>query len=190
MKKLYLIIACLFITLCSYSQNAHLDFKGIPLDGRLSDFISKLEAEGFTFDKYVDEDAAIMKGDFAGRNADIYILVTPSSKTVYAVSVFYNEDESWSSLKSDYFQMKELYTKKYGEPESFEFFSKPYYEGDGYELQALRKGKCNYESLWELPLGRICIKIDQFCEISMIYGDKINTELRQKEDENIALNDI
>lgn len=175
-------------THCSYSHNAHLNFKGIPLDGKLSDFISKLEAEGFTFDRYVDEDMAIMKGNFAGRNADIYISATPL--TVWRISVYYNKDESWISLKSDYFQMKELYTKKYGEPKSFEFFWEPYYEGDGYELQALEKEKCYYASFWELPSGTIYIMINQFCQISMLYEDKINSELKEKERENTALNDI
>ena len=50
--------------------------------------------------------------------------------------------------------MVELFTKKYGEPKDhFEFFSSPYYEGDGYELQALRKEKCNYISFWTLDKG-------------------------------------
>lgn len=192
MKKIMMLITCFFIVVSSFSQSSHIEFKGIPLDGKLSDFVSKLGKEGFTFEEYVDEGTiAIMKGDFAGDNVKTYILSTKKSNIVWKVVVFYGEKESWYSLKRDYLNLKELYTKKYGYPEKhFEFFSNPYEMGDGYELQALKKEKCTYISYYKLPTGRISVRINKFCEIQVDYEDQINCELNEEEKENAILDDI
>ncbi|RHJ67655.1 hypothetical protein DW110_03190 [Phocaeicola plebeius] len=192
MKKIFFILIGFIVALSSFAQDSqHLEFKGIPLDGKLSDFVSKLSKEGFTFKEYARDYVAVLEGNFAGNYATIYILATPKSKTVWKATVNYNEKESWSSLKSDYSDMKELFTKKYGEPEKhYEFFSKPYYEGDGYELQALRKEKCHYISFYKLPLGAAIVEISQFGHIQIGYEDNINYELKKKEEESEALDDI
>lgn len=124
MKKIFFILIGFIVALSSFAQDSqHLEFKGIPLDGKLSDFVSKLSKEGFTFKEYARDYVAVLEGNFAGNYATIYILATPKSKTVWKATVNYNEKESWSSLKSDYSDMKELFTKKYGEPEKhYEFF--------------------------------------------------------------------
>lgn len=191
MKKVLLMIACMLIAINSFSQSSHIEFKGIPLDGQLSDFVSKLQKQGFTFNKYLRDYVVIMEGVFAGKYATIYVLATPKSKIVWKVSANYDEKESWSSLKSDYSDMKELYTKKYGDPnEHFEFFSKPYYEGDGYELQALKKEKCTYISFYNIPFGNISVEITKFCKIQLSYEDEFNYKLKEKEEESSVLNDI
>lgn len=185
-----LIIVCLIAVISSFAQSSHLEFKNIPIDGKLSDFVSKLEKEGFVFKKYARDYVAVMEGVFAGNYATIYILATPESKIVWKVTAGYNEKESWNSLKSDYLEIRSLYTTKYGAPEHFEFFSKPYYEGDGYELQALRKEKCTYASFYSLPLGTVVVEITQFCKVQVGYEDKSNYEIKKKEEEKAALNDI
>lgn len=115
MKKIFFILIGFIVALSSFAQDSqHLEFKGIPLDGKLSDFVSKLSKEGFTFKEYARDYVAVLEGNFAGNYATIYILATPKSKTVWKATVNYNEKESWSSLKSDYSDMKELFTKKYG----------------------------------------------------------------------------
>ena len=192
MKKILFLLIGFVIALSSFAQDPqHLEFKGISLDGKLSDFVSRLSKEGFTFKGYVRDYVAVMEGIFAGNYATIHILATPKSKIVWKTTVNYNEIESWSSLKSDYLNMKELFTKKYGEPEAhYEFFSSPYYEGDGYELQALRKEKCDYISFYRLPLGGVIVQISQFGYIQMSYEDKINSKLKIKEEESEVLDDI
>lgn len=191
MKKILFLLISFIIVLPSFAQDSlHLEFKGIPLDGKLSDFVLQLSKEGFTFKEYARDYIAVMEGFFAGDYATIYIFATPKSKTVWKATVNYNEKESWSSLKSDYFNMKDIFTKKYGEPKHFEFFSEPYYEGDGYELQALRKEKCHYISFYQLPLGMAVVEISQFCHLQIGYEDNINCELKKKEEESEILEDI
>lgn len=192
MKKILFLLIGFIIALPSFAQESqHLEFKGIPLDGKLSDFVSKLSKEGFTFKEYARDYVAVMEGNFAGNNATIYILSTQKSKIVWKVAVNYDKKESWSSLKSDYYNMKELFTKKYGDTNKhYEFFSKPYYEGDGYELQALRKEKCHYISFYDLPLGKALVEISQFGHIQIGYEDNINYKLKKEEEESEALDDI
>nr|DAI83728.1 MAG TPA: hypothetical protein [Caudoviricetes sp.] len=192
MKKVLFLTICFLMAISSFAQESqHLEFKGVPLDGKLSDFVSKLEKKSFVLKEYARDYVAVMKGNFAGDYVTIYVFATPKSKIVWKVAVNYNEKESWSSLKSDYTDMKELFTKKYGKPtEHYEFFSKPYYEGDGYELQALRKEKCHYISFYKLPLGSVAVEISQFGHIQIGYEDGVNNNLKKKEEENAALDDI
>ena len=128
-----------------------------------------------------DDDSAIMKGKFTNRDADIFVLATPQTKTVYKVFVDFAKESSWSTLKSHYFDYKALYIKKYGETESsYEFFSKPYYEGDGYELQALTKEKCTYATFFKTPTGFVVVELTKYECLRLGYEDKINVELRSK----------
>lgn len=191
MKKIYSLFLVLFIANYIYSQDSHIEFKGISLDGSLSSFVEKMEKNGFTLQKSPREHVALMKGLFTGKWVEVLILSSPKTKTVWKVSVYYSKQESWTSLKSDYNEMVELFTKKYGEPKDhFEFFSSPYYEGDGYELQALRKEKCNYISFWTLDKGGIIVDINQYGQIQVRYEDKVNVKIKEKEDDENSLNDI
>lgn len=74
MKKIFFILIGFIVALSSFAQDSqHLEFKGIPLDGKLSDFVSKLSKEGFTFKEYARDYVAVLEGNFAGNYATIYI---------------------------------------------------------------------------------------------------------------------
>lgn len=173
-----------------FGQNEHLEFKGIPIDGFIDSFIAKMEKEGF---KKVSQTSGgvIMTGNFVNKSCTVIVVSTPKTKSVWKVSVFLPEDASWYSLKSDYNYFKEQFNTKYGEPSnSFEFFSKPYYEGDGYELQALGKDKCTYATYWELEKGYVVVKIGTDGQIVFGYEDKINSNKSDGEKESNIQNDI
>ena len=189
MKKLVLLFAAILLSASSFAQE-HLDFRGVPIVGHLERFITKMENLGYTLDRIVDN-AAIMSGKFTNKNAELIILASPKTKTVWKVAVHFDEEVSWSSLKSSYREYKELYTKKYGTPtNSFEYFKDPYYEGDGYELQALRKEKCTYVTYYKLSSGYVFVKMTSSGAISLGYEDNINTELDTTESTSSALDDI
>ncbi len=111
MKKIYSLFLVLFIANYIYSQDSHIEFKGISLDGSLSSFVEKMEKNGFTLQKSPREHVALMKGLFTGKWVEVLILSSPKTKTVWKVSVYYSKQESWTSLKSDYNEMVELYKK-------------------------------------------------------------------------------
>lgn len=182
------ILSCIQLT---YAQE-HMTFQGIPIDGTLDSMITKLRAKGFKLDTRADEyNAAIMSGHFAGKQAELYILATPKSKVVWKIAANFDKNDSWYSLKADYKEYKEAYTTKYGKPsDSFEFFSKPYYEGDGYELQALRLDKCTYATFWKFDAGTIAVKLGSSGYVSLIYEDNTNVRIKEQEENNAVMDDI
>ena len=188
MKKILLTICTLLIVVLAQAQE-HMTFKDISMDCNLTTFVSKLEAKGYRT-TLLEDDNAVLKGNFAGKDdCSIYVLCTAKSKLVWKVAVRFPEQVSWSSLKSEYKSFKELYTKKYGNPKSYEFFSDPYYEGDGYELQALRLEKCTYASFFKTDIGGIILEIGNK-NIIVHYEDAINVEIKNSEKEQAISNDI
>lgn len=179
-----------FVYIVVQSQNNHIDFKGISVNGHIDKFVNELKKQGFTED-YRSNGDVVMKGEFTGKDALVFILSTKKTKTVWKVSVYVDEDASWERLKSDYYEYVKLYTTKYGAPsDHFEFFMKPYYEGDGYELQALEKEKCFYSSYFHIEKGTISVNITRTGNVSLTYEDGINAAIMKGEKQSSALDDI
>ena len=190
MKKSIFIILCCLFSCALYAQEKHLEFKGTPLNGSLTSFVQKMKLKGYKT-ILTQDNAVVMEGEFIGKNANIFILSTPKTKIVWKVGVNLEKEISWSSLKSEYRKIKESYIKKYGKPlHSFERFDEPYYEGDGYELQALKLEKCTYISYFETPEGMISVGMDSSGSIAIMYEDGINVKIASKEKENAVMNEI
>ncbi len=178
------------VGLFAMAQTEHMTFKGVPIDGKLEIFISKLVKQGFTVE-YQTDNGAILEGEFAGKsNCSVIVVTTQISKIVWKVAVQFPKKSSWYSLKDEYQTFKTSYTNKYGKPKSYEFFSKPYYEGDGYELQALRNKKCSYISFFATEQGSIVLELNSDEEVQVGYEDGINSEVAQQEKKQIVSDDI
>ena len=188
MKKLVLLFAAMLMSTMLFAQE-HLDFRGIPIDGHIDEFISKMKELGYKMADKIDG-IAIMEGKFTNKNVNLFIVYTQETNTVWKVAVFFDKATSWSSIKSDYREYKELYEKKYGAGRSYEFFSDPYYEGDGYELQAIRKEKCRYMTFFDCATGGIIVEIDNSERLLISYEDDINAKLDKKERTSSALDEI
>ena len=162
-----------------------------PINGAMNEFVIQMKSKGFVHE-YTGKDGIMMKGVFVGKDCSIVIVCTPKTKTVWKVAVnFEREYTSWSSLKIDYLEIVNSYIGKYGSPtKKFDFFSDPYNEGDGYELQAVKMDKCYYRTFWELERGYIVISIDKNAKISIGYEDKLNTEKLDKEKQSQIDDDI
>lgn len=120
-----------------------------------------------------------------------YILASPKTKTVWKIAVFFPKETAWYSIKSAYNKYKDQYTTKYGNPsKSYNFFSNPYYEGDGYETSAIRNGKCHYASFWDIANGNIVVSISTYMQVEIEYEDKINSDINDKEKEGNIQGDI
>ena len=186
------ISSCIF---CSAQE--HLKFKGIPIDGTLKEFTAKLQQEGYKVTFTNDEGyGCVLKGSFAGfSDCKILVIATETSHIVWKVVVKFPEQTSWYSLKSRFDDYKTSMAQKYGEPSGdYHFFSKPYYEGDGYEFQALKKDKCNYAAFFDVPEGGIIVEIQSVeynsgC-VAITYEDKKNAELKKQDRQNSINNDL
>ena len=189
MKRMLLTLCSVLIVTFAQAQE-HMIFKDISMDCNLTTFVSKLVAKGYE-KVLVKDDAVALTGNFAGKkDCTILVLSSANSHLVWKVSVLFPEHTSWSSLKSEYFLFKESYSKKYGKPESFEYFTDPYEEGDGYELQAVKLEKCIYASYFNTPLGYIVLDIHKDKFVRVTYEDAINAEIRDKEKEQAVSDDI
>lgn len=186
-KKLLIIILCVLSNVI-YSQE-HMKFKDIPIDGSINTFAQKLINIGYKMHKTMG-DVIILQGNFVNKECDIYIVGSVKTKIVWRVLVYLPEISDWYSIKSNYFDLKKQFQYKYGEGKSFEFFSKPYYEGDGFEMQALGVEKCTYVTFFKTESGDISVDISKYKQISISYEDKINCELKNKEANDRIKSDI
>lgn len=193
MKKI-LITLCIIMLSFAMRAQEHMTFMGIPIDGKISAFVQKLEDKGFT---YVNTGYGVtfLTGTFAGnRNCIILVGSSIKSLTVWKVVVAFPSKSSWESLKNEYQTMKSLYSRKYGEPDIFEYFTSPYYEGDGYEMTALSTGKATYESFFKTNDGYIHLAIKdgkyRGGYVTVGYEDGINVKIKSQEEESSISEDI
>ena len=187
MKRILSLIAIVFVSCTMLFGQEHLKIKNIPIDGTVQSMYAKLKATGL---KPMPDVPGALQGTFAGMDDCAFLIIgSDRTNTVYKVGVMTQFIDSWSSLKSMYLRLKEQYINKYNDCQSFEFFSSPYYEGDGYEMQALRMDKCTYASYFETPEGIISLEIKDKC-IFITYEDAINLEKAKAEFGENVINDI
>lgn len=193
MRRFFVLLLTLFISVALNAQE-HLTFKNIPIEGNMSNFITKMKAAGFKLNEMKDV-GAIMTGPFVGYDCTLAILCSRSSKTVWKVVAHLPSQVSWTSTRSQYDDFKERYTKKYGAPtQSFEFFLDPYERGDGYELQAIKLEKGHYVSYWDTPGGMIAVEIAASSNtdgwIKIVYEDAIGADVQSKEKDQMIDDEI
>lgn len=86
-----------------------------------------------------------------------------------------------------------MLSTKYGKTEkSVELFEEPYYEGDGYELQALRLGKLLYTSMFDAKNGDITLQLIYVdgAHLVLVYTDEHNKALYESEIRAIKYSDL
>lgn len=168
----------------------YMTFKGLSFNCDINTFVSGLEALGYTLG-LIEDRVAVLNGSFANKEGcTIVVLATNTSKLVWKVVINFPEQISWRSLKSEYNTFKDLYTKKYGAPNDYEFFDYPYEEGDGHELTALELEKCTYSSYFTTHQGFVVLDISTQKNIKVSYEDKINCEIWEAEKEESILDEI
>ncbi len=192
MKAVLTPLFCFVLTMTSFAQNntdttEHMTFKGVPIDGTLNEYVSKMKQSGFTLIG-TEDGVAMLKGDFAAYKDCIIGVATLKGKDLVSkITVIFPNRETWATLASNYFNLKELLTEKYGEPsevvEKFDTYSEP----DDYNSKMYEVGmnNCKYHTTFELENGSIQLSIgnDGFSSsfVMLSYYDKINSEkVRQK----------
>lgn len=163
MKKVLLLILSITLTLSAYAQEAHLKFKGIPVDGNYKEFAQKLVQKGFRQIE-ISEDGVALKGNFMAT-PDVLVVVypDPKSKVVSNVSAMIDAGDKWPDIENKYRSIVATYTEKYGVPtEHVEEFTVDVHNDDYWRKDALRNSQCNYKSQWEVEGGRIVIALAFF----------------------------
>lgn len=184
MEKFFVSFAFMIIALTSYAQSnsEHLTFKGVPIDGTLSEYVAKMKSAGF---KYLGEQdgTAILQGDFAGfKGCTIGVATLKSTNKVNTIVVIFPEQDDWAGLENSYEHLKSMLTEKYGEPsecvEKFQGYANPRTDND--KLHKLKMDECTWYTTYSTSKGDIQLSIDNqsvmSCFVMLRYFDKINTD--------------
>lgn len=184
MNRIISLVALMFCCIASIAQtsNEHLTFKGVPIDGSLNKYVSKMKSAGFSY--IADQDGtAILQGDFAGFKGCLIVVSTlKNSDVVNTIGVIFPENDDWSSLEENYQQLKKMLTEKYGKPsqcvEEFHGYGLP--SDNNEKLHRLKMDRCTYVTVFETPKGDIQLSMEHqrigSCFVRLQYWDKINTD--------------
>jgi hypothetical protein len=185
MKKIITVLVVAFIAISSSAQiesSAHLIFKGVPIDGTLNEYVSKMKQNGFTHTG-TEDGVAMLTGDFAAYKNCIVVVSTLKQKDLVSkITVIFPESDTWSLLSSNYFSLKEMLTEKYGKPsEIVEKFQSNYgTDDDNSKMFQVKMNSCKYYTTYETEKGSIQLSIennDMACYVMLAYYDKINSEI-------------
>lgn len=185
MRKIILLVAIALISNLTFGQTVN----GIELGKPLSETIAKVKAKGFVFQSS-EASYTSYNGKIGNEKVNLTIYFTPKTKTVWKMLlVMLTPHKSWGSTLSDYNRYKKILVEKYGEPsDDYHFFSSPYYEGDGYEMQALYNEKCTYSAYFNLPNGNFAsVSIGKGYSglIAIDYENGVAGDLRDQEKSDI-----
>ena len=186
----------LFLLMLNSGFSLAQKFNGIECGKPLNETITAFVAKGFVKKKFDPESPNLTSfvGSINGVKHEVGVVATPQTKIVWKFIIWLPETSSWSSSKSMYFRYREIFTKKYGEPNSdHSFFSTPYEEGDGNEMLALHDKKCTYSSFFDLEDGNgLIVKLVSYnygeAQVVLHYENKIASLIDDKEKSLIEQN--
>lgn len=168
----------------------HLQFKGIPIDGNIDDFANQLELSGFILSGKF-ENIYAFTGQFVTKDVELYVYCTSKTQKVWKVAIYLPAIGSWFNLKDECEYFKNQFSIKYGMPtDQFNFFIEPYFEGDGYELQAFDQEKAIFSSYWTIHNGTVVVDISKSGQVRLCYEDAENAEIMDKEKDCVVLDEI
>lgn len=183
MKLFFLILISPLITIQTFSQSIdHLSFKGVPINGTLSEYVAKMKQNGFEH-LGTEDNTAILNGDFAGyKDCHVGVSTLKQKDLVYKIGVIFPDRDTWSTLSANYFDLKEMLSEKYGNPkEEVEKFDVQSFElplNDNDKMHEIKMDNCKYYSEWQTDKGEIQLSIDHIdmtnCFVKLVYFDKIN----------------
>lgn len=183
MKRIILLLSVLCLCLGASAQE-HLKFKNIPIDGPRKAFVEALCNSDFT--KVNDNEfGTALRGLFTGKTVDVFVIPT-SEGNVCRVAVNYPSPENWTNLRMDFYTLLRSLSYKYDEPkELVQEFQMPFSDGDGRELEAIRRGRARWYARFMNREGTIHLIIGnnpmtQQPAITLLYEDAANCE-RQDE---------
>lgn len=183
MKTICLVFIFVIRSAFTFAQTTeHLSFKGVPINGTLNQYISKMKQTGFTHIR-TEDGMALLTGDFAGyKDCAVVVSTLKQNDLVNRIGVLFNDKETWSSLSNNYFDLKQMLSEKYGEPsdvvEKFDGYPQPRDDGD--RMHMVKFDNCKYSTVWETDKGEIQLSIEHNsslkCFVTLVYFDKINSE--------------
>lgn len=172
----------LFCFFANAQTSSHLAFRGIPIDGSLYDYTTQLRKLGYA-EIARQKDGVLLKGTFAATPDCNIFVGTTKENIVYGVAVEFPEASTWSELQGTYNTLREMLTKKYGQPANTEEYFQSSYplKDDDMKFSYVKWDRCKYITTFETEKGNIVLEISHrevdFLEIAFVslsYIDKQN----------------
>ena len=160
MRKFLIAITLLFVAVINTMAQEHLSFKGIPIEGSMTEFCQKLKTKGFT-QLGRDDNVTTFTGDFTGRQATVGVGATDDGKSVHSVVVIFDESSEWNTLVNTYDYYKGLYIRKYGEPSACREHNPSRQDSNISLMYELGQGTVTYASAWNVTGGTIELSIEK-----------------------------
>lgn len=181
--KRTLLIAMLALFSLSLNAQDHLKFKGIPIDGSLNSFVSKLKAQGFSY-KAEQDGIALLEGTFAGYT-QCELVVVSTNDVVWKVVVMLPANDKWNDVKRNYDIFKKAFTEKYNvSPIIEEHIDSHGGEGSGMEAYSFKDDKAVWRSDFTVPGGtaRVEIRYADYYRLQLWieYYDDLNSTKRNR----------
>lgn len=178
------------------SSSEHLTFKGVPIDGTLSEYISKMKSVGFHYLR-TEKGKALLNGEFAGySDCIIEVKTLKKQDLVHEIVVLLPVQDKWRDLNYVYSKLKSMLSKKYGEPAKNveKFVNTPTYinlDDENDKWFELQRNHCKYYSVFNAENGTVSLSIEnegvfKECRVKLWYSDKLNSEVF----EDAAMDDL
>lgn len=182
MKKL---ITTTLIIIFLVSTGMSQVFDGVSISGDFNTALQKFKSKGYVAETFPE--GAVLKGKVASNDIEVYLFKTPKTHKVFKASVYLPKKNNWNDLKYQFNSYHNLFLEKYGKTtDRFQFFSNPYYEGDGYEMQAVENEKCTYSSYWSnLEGASYSVEITKYRQVKITYENDELFRLKDKESSDI-----
>ena len=173
MKLLFVALMTVLLLSFAFAQPT---FLGIKVEGSVFKIVEKLEAQGYTKISDLDEIIGLIK---AQDKINLIYFNYKNESLIWKAVVIKPSSSNWYTLKRRYFEMKDMLSIKYGAVnKEIEQFLSPYYDGDGYEAQAISLQKCIYASFWYPDtLSSILLHIWRDGTLGISYENEANSKL-------------
>ena len=175
----------LFLSTINLMAQEHLSFKGIPIEGSITEFCKKLETKGFT-SIVTKDNVSLFIGDFTGRESTVAVASTDDGENVFSVVVFFDASEEWNTLVNTYDYYKDLYTRKYGKPTKSKEKNPSRSDSNISLMYELWQGKVVWASAWKVTGGDIELSIENSGTnegvVMIRYRDAQNVEAKIQRD--------
>lgn len=198
MKKIFISTIFTLWFLFSFGQtdsSRHLSFKGIPINGTLNSFVSKVKLNEF-HEEPVPANSNYRKYnmEFAGyEDCELTIESLKHMDLVYKVSIIIPGNCQWSNLYESFSNLKNMLREKYGPPsEDVEKFNVNSDSLTEIKNDVLFGEAAKFYSIWNTKKGNIQLNIDNNgqCSMHLSYTDKINDNINREMIKKRALEDL
>jgi hypothetical protein len=162
-----------FITLlvfCAKASGQDLHFADMVWGSSRAAVSAQLEKQGFTNVKTDKNGDISFDGSLSEHKAHGFAWFAKDDLAKVTVHILVRNQKA----RETYQQLRESLIEKYGTPtDTYEFFERPYYDGDGYEEQAVRVGKGHFHTFWRTNNQILAVSITKQLNLRVAYEGPI-----------------